>query len=169
MIPAPLVLLWAAILRLHPGSASPRKTTCVVEQGRADCSHLKLKNVPPDLPWNISSLDMSHNRLTALDPVALGRYPGLEYLDASYNSLTVLGQGLCDSLPHLQRLSVQRNEVHQLSEGDLRNCSSLTHLDLSDNRLKFRGEPFSVLKDPHRTTMWVVDHSQHCCRTQCHR
>ncbi|KAL7856426.1 hypothetical protein AOLI_G00200300 [Acnodon oligacanthus] len=145
------LLLCVGILRPYPGSASPRGTVCTVERRRADCSHLKLNDVPPDLPRNISSLDMSHNRLTALDPAALGRYPDLERLDVSYNSITALGQGLCDSLPRLQRLSVQRNEVHQLTESDLRNCSSLTHLDLSDNRLKLRGEPFSVMKN----LMWL--------------
>ncbi|XP_066515922.1 toll-like receptor 3 [Hoplias malabaricus] len=128
------------------GETSPHKVSCLVEDSRADCSHLNLNMIPADLPQNISVLDISHNRLTALDPSTLRLYPGLVQLDANHNSITGLGLGLCEALPLLQRLSVQRNEVHLLTAGELRNCSRLTHLDLSDNRLKLHGEPFSVLK-----------------------
>ncbi|XP_072525948.1 toll-like receptor 3 [Salminus brasiliensis] len=140
------LLLFLGTICPHPDNTSPHKTTCTVERGRADCSHLKLNDVPSDLPPDITILDMSHNRLNALDPVALGRYPGLEHLDASYNSIQLLGQELCDVLPRLQRLSVQRNQVRKLSMSELTNCSSLTHLDLSDNRLRLIDEPFSSVK-----------------------
>ncbi|KAG9259676.1 toll-like receptor 3 [Astyanax mexicanus] len=141
-----LLLLCLGMLCPHPGDSFPHKTTCTIKEGKADCSHMNLNNVPPGLPPDISTLDMSHNRLKVLDPGALSRYPSLEHLDVSYNSIMGLGPGLCDALPRLQHLSVQRNQVLHLTATELRNCSRLTHLDLSDNRLKLIGEPFSVLK-----------------------
>lgn len=125
--------------------ASPHKSTCTVENGKADCSHMNLDAVPTNLPRNISTLDVSHNKLKTLSSLRL--YTDLVHIDASYNSLTAIADDLCFSLPRLQSLHVQHNEVYLLSEKDLKSCSHLIQLDLSDNRLKLKGEPFSVLKD----------------------
>uniref|UniRef100_A0A671RA68 Toll-like receptor 3 n=1 Tax=Sinocyclocheilus anshuiensis TaxID=1608454 RepID=A0A671RA68_9TELE len=125
-------------------TAYPHKSTCTIENAEADCSHMNLDAVPMDLPKNITTLDVSHNRLKTLSSLHL--YSNLVTIDASYNSLTAIEKDLCLSLPHLQILNVQHNEVYLISEKDLKNCFHLTRLDLSDNRLKLNGEPFSVLK-----------------------
>ncbi|XP_073721411.1 toll-like receptor 3 [Misgurnus anguillicaudatus] len=125
--------------------ASPHKSTCTVENSKADCSHMNLDAVPTNLPRNISALDVSHNKLKTLSSLRL--YTELVHIDASYNSLTAIADDLCSSLPRLQSLHVQHNEVYLLSEKNLKSCSHLIQLDLSDNRLKLKGEPFSVLKD----------------------
>ncbi|KAK9540604.1 hypothetical protein VZT92_003045 [Zoarces viviparus] len=70
--------------------ASQKKTSCNVQDGRADCSHLNLKAVPLDLPKSITSLDMSHNQLRKIPPASLVPYPGLLHLNVSYNSITKL-------------------------------------------------------------------------------
>ncbi|XP_062865250.1 toll-like receptor 3 [Trichomycterus rosablanca] len=125
-------------------SSSPaHKTKCIVHHGVADCSHMSLNTVPQDLPVNITSLDMSHNRLSTLNLSSLIRYQHLAQLDVSYNSLKAVPGGLCQAVPTLWHLTMRRNEVHLLQEADLRNCTGLTHLDLSDNRLSLKGEPFS--------------------------
>ncbi|XP_051559261.1 toll-like receptor 3 [Myxocyprinus asiaticus] len=139
-----LPLFWTCFYYHFGHSASPHKSTCTVENGKADCSHMNLAAVPTNLPRNISTLDVSHNKLKNLSSLHL--YSNLVHIDASYNSLTVVEEGLCLDLPHLQSLNVQHNEVYLLSEKDLKNCFQLVRLDLSDNRLKLRGEPFSVLK-----------------------
>nr|ABL11472.1 toll-like receptor 3-1 [Gobiocypris rarus] len=126
------------------GSAYPHKSTCTTENDKADCSHMNLDVVPTNLPKNITTLDVSHNRLKNLSSLLL--YSNLVNVDASYNSLTAIEKDLCLSLPHLQILNVQHNEVYLMSEKDLKNCCYLTQLDLSYNRLKLQGEPFSVLK-----------------------
>uniref|UniRef100_A0A4W4DXS1 TIR domain-containing protein n=1 Tax=Electrophorus electricus TaxID=8005 RepID=A0A4W4DXS1_ELEEL len=142
-----LLLVCVRILGSCMGDARLQKTTCRVASGKADCSRMNLDAVPRDLPADITSLDVSHNRLHALQASTLALYSSLSELDASYNSLTTLGQGLCESVPLIRRLDVQRNQVHLLSDNDLKSCSHLTRLDLSDNRLKLRGEPFSVLNN----------------------
>ncbi len=126
--------------------ASQKKTSCHVQGGRADCSHLSLSEVPPNLPRNITSLDMSHNRLKGIPPVSLTPYPGLLHLDVSYNTISKLDEGLCQTLSLLQILNIEHNQVLWLKKEDLRHCSNLTQLIMASNRLKLQGEPFSALQ-----------------------
>ncbi|XP_071024712.1 toll-like receptor 3 isoform X2 [Oncorhynchus clarkii lewisi] len=104
-------------------SQKRQKSECQVRNGWADCSHLRLKEIPPNLPWNITGLDVSHNRLVELPPASLATYPGLVHLDVGFNSLTKLEDSLCQTLGLLRTLTVQHNE-------------SLTLLDVSKNDLK---------------------------------
>lgn len=126
--------------------ASQKRTSCQVEEGRADCRHLSLKTIPPDLPRNITSLDVSHNILVELPPTTLTPYPGLLHLDVGYNSIKKLDEGLCQTLALLQTLNVEHNEVHLLKEKDLSHCTSLMWLNMAGNRLRLQGEPFSALQ-----------------------
>lgn len=143
-----VVVVACCVLAGPPQSgASPKKTSCRVQDGRADCSHLSLRAIPPNLPRNISSLDMSHNRLVGIPPAPLNLYPGLLRLDVSYNSVTKLDGHLCQTLPLLQTLSVAHNEVHLLKREDLSHCTGLVLLNMASNRLKLQGEPFSALKN----------------------
>lgn len=123
-----------------------KKTSCSVQDGRADCSHLSLSAVPQDLPRNLNSLDLSHNRLRVIPPESLASYPGLVYLDVSHNSITKLDGGLCETLSLLQTLNMGHNQVLTLKMDNLIHCTSLTHLILSSNKLRLQGEPFSALK-----------------------
>ncbi|KAF7659586.1 hypothetical protein LDENG_00296390 [Lucifuga dentata] len=127
-------------------AASQKKTSCHVENGRADCSHLSLKAIPPILPSNITSLDVSHNILVELLPATLTPYPGLLHLNVGYNSIKKLEKGLCQTLALLQTLNVEHNEVYLLKEKDLSHCTSLMWLNMAGNRLKLQGEPFSALQ-----------------------
>ncbi|XP_026027278.1 toll-like receptor 3 isoform X2 [Astatotilapia calliptera] len=127
--------------------ASEKKTSCYVEDGRADCSRLRLSAIPSDLPRNITSLDVSHNILRGITPLSLSLYPGLLHLDAGYNSITKVDAGLCQTLPLLQMLNLEHNQVHLLKTGDMSHCTRLTSLNLASNRLKLQGEPFSSLQN----------------------
>lgn len=125
---------------------TPKRTNCLLQDGRADCSHLSLKEIPFNLPRNITSLDLSHNKFTALNSTTLALYPALRHLDVSYNSIAKLDAGLCERLPSLEILRIAHNVVHLLQEKDLKACSNLTQLDLAHNKLKFKGEPFAALQ-----------------------
>ncbi|XP_034044651.1 toll-like receptor 3 [Thalassophryne amazonica] len=140
--------------------ASQKKTACNVEDNRADCSHLSLNEVPANLPSNITSLDMSHNRLVALAPVSLAPYTGLLHLDAGFNSITRLEEGLCLRLALLQMLNMEHNEVHLLQREDLIHCVHLTWLNMAGNRLKIQGELFSAL-----TSLQFLDVSKNNLRS----
>ncbi|KAG7485072.1 toll-like receptor 3 [Solea senegalensis] len=142
-----LIVICYCLMGLHHDVASQKKMSCRVTDGRADCSHLSLRTIPQNLPRNITSLDMSHNRLVGLPPASLNPYTGLLHLDVSYNSVTKLDEHLCQTLPLLQTLNVRHNEVHLLKMEDLRLCTSLIQLNLASNRLKMKGDPFAALKN----------------------
>ncbi|KAJ4945067.1 hypothetical protein JOQ06_013605 [Pogonophryne albipinna] len=130
----------------HNCVALPRKTSCHVHDSIADCSHLSLSAVPQNLPSNIISLDLSHNRLKSIPPVSLSPYPGLCRLSVSHNSITKLDPGLCQALPLLQTLNMGHNQVHVLKKEDVNHCTNLTWLIMASNKLKLQGEPFSALQ-----------------------
>ena len=125
---------------------SCQKTTCRVQGRRADCSHLSLAEVPPNLPSNLISLDLSHNRLRSVSSVSLAPYPGLQHLNISYNSISKLDSGLCQTLPLLQTLNIQHNQVLSLKYEHLSHCTNLTQLTLASNMLRLKGDPFSALQ-----------------------
>ncbi|XP_010778202.1 toll-like receptor 3 isoform X2 [Notothenia coriiceps] len=130
----------------HYCVALQRKTSCHVHDSIADCSHLSLSAVPQNLPSNIISLDLSHNRLKSIPPVSLSPYPALCHLSVSHNSLTKLDPGLCQTLPLLQTLNMGHNQVHVLKKEDMNHCANLTWLIMAGNKLKLQGEPFSALQ-----------------------
>lgn len=141
-----VLVISCVMMGLYHCVASQKKSPCYVQDGRADCRHRSLTEIPADLPRNITSLDMSHNRLVGIHPVPLNLYTGLLRLDVSYNSLTKVAGALCQTLPLLQTLNLKHNEVHLLKKEDLSYCTDLTWLDLSSNRLKLQGDPFSGLQ-----------------------
>lgn len=132
----------------HRSVSGQRKSSCSVHGDSADCSHLSLASVPPDLPRNLTGLDMSHNRLRAIPPESLRPYPGLRHLSVSYNTIARLDGRLCETLPRLRTLDLAHNQVLALREEDLSQCGGLTELIMGSNRLKLQGEPFSGLQVP---------------------
>lgn len=145
-LPALLIMCCCMSGRRH-GASGQRKSPCHVQDGSADCSHRSLTSIPPDLPSNLTSLDMSHNRVRAIPPESLRPYPGLLHLSVSYNTIAKLDGRVCETLLRLQTLNVAHNQV-SLREEDLGPCSGLTQLILGSNRLRLQGEPFSALQVP---------------------
>lgn len=145
---ATTAMIITSYILMGPGCSvfCQKKTSCLVQDGRVDCSHLSLSTVPQDLPTNINSLDMSHNRLRGIPPESLARYLGLVHLDVNHNSITKLDGGLCKTLNLLQTLDMGHNQVLDLKMDDLIHCTNLTHLILASNRLRRQGEAFSVLE-----------------------
>ncbi|XP_044536375.1 toll-like receptor 3 [Gracilinanus agilis] len=123
---------------------------CVVRNEVADCSHQKLTQIPPDLPVNITTLNLTHNQLKRLPPANLTRYGQLVILDGGFNSISKLEPKLCQSLPLLKVLNLQHNELSQLSDNTFAFCLSLTELHLKSNPIqKISNNPLKNLKNLH--------------------
>uniref|UniRef100_A0A8C8VN21 Toll-like receptor 3 n=1 Tax=Pelusios castaneus TaxID=367368 RepID=A0A8C8VN21_9SAUR len=120
---------------------------CRIRNQVADCSHLKLKQIPSDLPINITALDISHNQLKKLPPANFTKYNQLIYLDAGSNILSKLEPELCQTLPLLKVLKLQHNQLHELTESVFASCSSLTELSLGHNIVEIKSNPFKDLKN----------------------
>uniref|UniRef100_A0A8C7AJV3 Toll-like receptor 3 n=1 Tax=Neovison vison TaxID=452646 RepID=A0A8C7AJV3_NEOVI len=120
---------------------------CVVRHEVADCSHLKLTQVPDDLPANITVLNLTHNQLRRLPAANFTRYSQLTILDGGYNSISKLESELCQKLPLLESLNLQHNELSHLSDQTFVFCMNLTELHLMSNAIKnIQNNPFQSLK-----------------------
>ncbi|XP_027385785.1 toll-like receptor 3 isoform X1 [Bos indicus x Bos taurus] len=121
---------------------------CTVRHEVADCSHLKLTQIPDDLPTNITVLNLTHNQLRRLPPANFTRYSQLTILDGGFNSISKLEPELCQSLPWLEILNLQHNEISQLSDKTFIFCMNLTELHLMSNSIqKIKNDPFKNLKN----------------------
>ncbi|NWZ90692.1 TLR3 protein, partial [Nesospiza acunhae] len=120
---------------------------CHIQNEVADCSHLKLTQIPSDLPNNIMSLDISHNQLRQLGPANLTKYSQLVYLNAGYNIISKLQPELCQNVPLLQILNLEHNELSKLPDRVFASCTNLTELNLGYNTLKIKNDPFKTLKN----------------------
>ncbi|XP_066092373.1 toll-like receptor 3 [Saccopteryx bilineata] len=130
-------------------SVCPSSTNrCAVWHEVADCSHLKLTEIPDDLPANITVLNLTHNQLRKLPPANFTRYNQLTILDGGYNSISKLEPGLCQTLPLLNILNLQHNELYRLSDETFISCLNLTELHLQSNLIqKIQNNPFKSLKN----------------------
>ncbi|KAM9043574.1 toll-like receptor 3 isoform 6-T9 [Megaptera novaeangliae] len=121
---------------------------CTVRHEIADCSHLKLTQIPDDLPTNITVLNLTHNQLRRLPPDNFTRYSQLTILDGGFNSISKLEPELCQRLPLLEILNLQHNELSQLSDKTFIFCMNLTELHLMSNSIqKIQNNPFKNLKN----------------------
>lgn len=120
---------------------------CAVRHEVADCSHLKLTQIPDDLPENITVLDLTHNQLRKLPPANFTRYSQLTVLDGGFNTISKLEPELCQKLPLLEILNLQNNELSQLSDKTFISCMNLVELNLKSNSIqKIQNNPFKNLK-----------------------
>ncbi|XP_031464673.1 toll-like receptor 3 [Phasianus colchicus] len=120
---------------------------CQIRNTMADCSHLKLTQIPSDLPNNITGLDISHNQLKKLVPENLTQYSNLIYLNAGYNIISKLQPELCKYVPLLQILKLEHNQLHELPDGVFATCSNLTELNLGYNIIEVKNDPFKTLEN----------------------
>ncbi|XP_067838711.1 toll-like receptor 3 [Heptranchias perlo] len=121
---------------------------CKIKDLVADCSHLKLTEIPSDLPVNITVLNLCHNQLKHLLTSTLSAYNQLQTLNAGYNDIPKIDGDLCKVLPFLQVLGLEHNQLSQLSVHYFHYCSNLTELYLQFNRVKqITGDPFKNLQN----------------------
>lgn len=114
----------------------------------ADCSHLKLTQIPDDLPANITVLNLTHNQLRKLPHANFTRYSQITILDGGFNSISKLEPELCQNLPLLKILNLQHNELSQLSDKTFVFCMYLSELHLMSNSIQIiQNNPFKNLKN----------------------
>ncbi|NXY82885.1 TLR3 protein, partial [Alcedo cyanopectus] len=120
---------------------------CHIQNEMADCSHLKLTQIPSDLPDNITGLDISHNQLKQLGPSNLTRYSQLVYLNAGYNTVSKLQPELCQNVPLLQILKLEHNQLSNIPDRVFASCTNLTELNLGYNKIHIKNDLFKTLEN----------------------
>ncbi|XP_055487963.1 toll-like receptor 3 [Leucoraja erinacea] len=112
------------------------ESQCKIKELTADCSHLKLSAVPPDLPVNLTEINLSHNQLKRLPSSVLARYTRLRILRVGYNVIPKIDGSLCQALPFLDVLALEHNQLSTLPARCFSTCRNLTELYLQYNRIK---------------------------------
>ena len=82
---------------------------------------------------SLETLDLSNNKITALDPNAVNDLRNLISLDLSGNKLTSIETIHFLGLEKLRELNLNGNEIENLTIANFVECGSLEMLDLSNN------------------------------------
>lgn len=105
-------------------------------------SRIALESIAADDLRNMSwacdshlSLDLSSNRLTAIDEPVFGELNGLKTLYLSNNSIRALNAGTFSGLAKLTKLHAEHNNIGHIANGTFAGLPDLATLHLSHNQL----------------------------------
>ncbi|XP_066453869.1 leucine-rich repeat-containing protein 40 [Eleutherodactylus coqui] len=117
----------------------------LVHLGRLNLSKNKLKVLPAEISClkSLRQLDCASNMLEDV-PTSLAGMDCLEQLYLGQNKLTYLPE--FPNCKHLKELHVGNNQIHTLNPQHLSHLSSLSILELRDNKLKSLPEEIALLK-----------------------
>nr|XP_060622385.1 leucine-rich repeats and immunoglobulin-like domains protein 1 [Anolis sagrei ordinatus] len=104
--------------------------------GRVDCSHRGIRDLalPGALPAGALHLNLSHNKLTEIDPSAFAKLPNLREVRLNNNELTAI-PFLGAASAHITYLYLNRNKIHSIEASQLEPYVALETLDLSSNNI----------------------------------
>uniref|UniRef100_A0A8C2HSH2 Leucine rich repeat containing 32 n=1 Tax=Cyprinus carpio TaxID=7962 RepID=A0A8C2HSH2_CYPCA len=117
----------------RPGEAS----LCQVVHEDVDCSGLKLKHAPAQLPASIHLLDLSRNLLQNLTDRELPALSTVQHLNLHANKIQFIQPGLFQDTSHLEVLDLSGNslDLYAALKTHVGPLKSVQHLDLSGNGL----------------------------------
>ncbi|ESK88746.1 adenylate cyclase [Moniliophthora roreri MCA 2997] len=116
---------------LHAMSLSVGPHVTTIDATHNEITGLSL--IPGRTPHQLSSLDISHARLSSLDDKILGQLPALKKLKLDHNQFKVLPESL-GSLRWLETLSCADNQLAQLPDS-IGKLEKLKWLDIHNNNL----------------------------------
>lgn len=153
------VFYWLLTLELliNYGAPCPQNCTCTLDT--TDCSRLDMADVPQDLPKSTVHLNLSHNKLTAVDMDILSNLPNLREVRLDHNELTSI-PSFGDAAATVVTLFLHHNKIRRLEGSLLQNFSVLETLDLSNNDITELREhcfpPGLQIKDLHLSSNRIV-------------
>ncbi|KAJ7317061.1 hypothetical protein JRQ81_003223, partial [Phrynocephalus forsythii] len=112
----------------------PCGSNCTCSGDLLDCSNRGLEDVPADLPTWAVSLNLSHNKLSEIDPSAFAKLPNLREVRLNNNELTAI-PSLGAASTQITSLYLNRNRIHRIEASQLEPLVALETLDLSSNNI----------------------------------
>ncbi|XP_076877131.1 leucine-rich repeat and immunoglobulin-like domain-containing nogo receptor-interacting protein 2 [Brachyhypopomus gauderio] len=130
-------LLGLALVAAFLGSAlaCPSRCECSAQSRSVICHRKRYPTIPDGIPIETRVLDLSKNRVQAINPDDFAAYPHIEDLDLSGNIIAYVEPGAFNTLYNLHSLSLKSNRIKLLSLGVFTSLSNLTTLDISDNKI----------------------------------
>ncbi|XP_059184547.1 LOW QUALITY PROTEIN: leucine-rich repeats and immunoglobulin-like domains protein 1 [Centropristis striata] len=124
------------------GSDLPCAQNCTCSGDSVDCSNLELTATPLDLPVRTVSLNLGHNKLTAINTEAFNNLPNLRELRLDHNELTSIPD-LGQAASKIVSLYLHHNKIRVIDGRRTRELASVETLDLSNNDItELRGHSF---------------------------
>ncbi|XP_052457299.1 leucine-rich repeat and immunoglobulin-like domain-containing nogo receptor-interacting protein 1-B isoform X1 [Carassius gibelio] len=137
-----LVACWQPILILMlgtvlSGSATgcPSRCECSAQERSVVCHRRKLIALPEGIPIDTRLLDLSKNRLKAINPEEFLNYQHLEELQLNENIISAIEPGAFSNLLGLRILGLRNNKLKLIQLGVFTGLSNLTRLDISENKI----------------------------------
>ncbi|KAM8995404.1 leucine-rich repeat-containing protein 26 [Guaruba guarouba] len=147
------------LLRPLPSPCCPAACRCSL--GDVDCSEHGLREVPPSLAANTSTLWLGYNFITVLGPRSFPPLPGLRVLSLPHNHLGLIHSQALVGLGALLELDLSDNYLTVLSAETFQPLISLTKLNLSGNRLR-QLEPGVLRVLPQLQALFLQDNPWGC-------
>ncbi|XP_076124804.1 leucine-rich repeats and immunoglobulin-like domains protein 1 [Alosa pseudoharengus] len=127
-----LMLSLELLLNYGLSADIPCAQNCTCTGDSVDCSNLDLTDIPQDLPAGTISINLSHNKLTAVDTDILSSLPNLREVRLDHNELTAIPSFRLAS-SRIAVLYLQHNKIGQVDGRKLMELTALETLDLSNN------------------------------------
>uniref|UniRef100_A0AAQ6ABZ4 Ig-like domain-containing protein n=1 Tax=Amphiprion ocellaris TaxID=80972 RepID=A0AAQ6ABZ4_AMPOC len=138
-----LILSLELIIGYGLGSDLPCAQNCTCSGDSVDCSNLELTAAPLDLPVRTVSLNLGHNKLTAINVEAFANLPNLRELNG-VNFVDCLELSTTPNVFHVCFLFFRHhNKIRSIDGRRTRELLSVETLDLSNNDItELRGQCF---------------------------
>ncbi|XP_053157049.1 extracellular matrix protein 2 [Hemicordylus capensis] len=141
-----------------PTEMPPLPTGCSILDNTVTCSNAKLKQIPPIMDAELTSIELVGNSITAIPDEAFNGIPNLERIDLRKNNITSSGIGpqafkilknlqrlymdgnalvhIPPGLPStLEELKINENQLHAIDEDSFEGLKNLVTLELETNKL----------------------------------
>ncbi|CAC5391838.1 unnamed protein product [Mytilus coruscus] len=86
------------------------------DQTTADCTRLKLNNVPTCLPLSLSGLDLNYNQISMIKNNAFKSFSNLTTLTMDFNNIDTINGYAFQGLKRLRWLSMKHNQLNIFSK-----------------------------------------------------
>lgn len=121
----------------------------------ANCSNQGLNKIPITIPDNVTSLLLSHNIFSQVEPGAVKRFRSLQHLDLSFNKITSLHRDSLVGVEMLKTLSFHGNNINltptTYPQDVFFHQKQLVMLDISKNDNSYSGSNY-----PDKTLMGLT-------------
>ncbi|XP_030636462.1 leucine-rich repeat and immunoglobulin-like domain-containing nogo receptor-interacting protein 2 [Chanos chanos] len=130
-------MLGLALVTVFVGStlSCPSRCECSAQSRSVICHRKRHPTIPDGVPIDTRILDLSKNKIQAVNPDDFAPYPHIEELDLSGNVIAYVEPGAFNALSSLHSLSLKSNRIRLISLGVFTGLSNLTTLDISDNKI----------------------------------
>ncbi|XP_043917832.1 leucine-rich repeat and immunoglobulin-like domain-containing nogo receptor-interacting protein 2 [Protopterus annectens] len=129
--------LGLAVILVFMGSTTgcPARCECSAQNKSVICHRKRLISIPEGIPIETRILDLSKNKLKAINPEEFSAYTHLEEIDLSDNIISSVEPGAFNNLNNLRYLGLKSNRLKLIQLGVFAGLSNLTKLDISENKI----------------------------------